>query len=130
ASGTCPGAGRWCRAVGLGGGVERHGWRETRPAGAALAVPRPAPPPDPNHVTCFSSSTPRGGLTRSPSLLDSRLHHHVQHVRLRGRIRRRIGHLEAVHPQYVAGAGLVGVALDAVVEVLERARLALLQSLV
>ena len=29
----------------VGGGVERHGWRETRPAGAALAVPRQATPP-------------------------------------------------------------------------------------
>ena len=29
----------------VGGGVERHGWRETRPAGAAVAVPRQPTPP-------------------------------------------------------------------------------------
>ena len=29
----------------VGGGVERHGWRETRPAGAAFAVPRRPTPP-------------------------------------------------------------------------------------
>ncbi|MDR6093839.1 hypothetical protein QE373_001136 [Stenotrophomonas sp. SORGH_AS321] len=42
------------RAVGLGGGVERHGWRETRPAGAAFAVPHPAPPPGPLPAAAFT----------------------------------------------------------------------------
>ena len=36
---------------GVGGGVERQGWRETRPAGAASVVPHQPLPPGPNHRT-------------------------------------------------------------------------------
>ena len=45
ATGTC----QRVRAVGLGGGVERHGWRETRPAWTQF-LPSPAQPhrPPPN----------------------------------------------------------------------------------
>ena len=50
------------RVVGVCGGVERQGWRETRPAGAAFAVPHtPLPPGRPTQ-----SSTPatRGSAVR------------------------------------------------------------------
>ena len=52
------------RAVGLGGGVERHGWRETRPAWMQ-SLPSPAQPHRPAQPRRWLFRQPRGGFTRS-----------------------------------------------------------------
>ena len=49
----------------------RHGWRETRPAGAALAVPRTAPPAGPDQGCCFEA-TREGVLPVRPHLTPRR----------------------------------------------------------
>ncbi|NIJ68670.1 hypothetical protein FHY09_001097 [Xanthomonas sp. 60] len=47
-----------------GGGVERHGWREARPAGRGFCRPPPASPPRPSRKAAGTRPTTRGSAVR------------------------------------------------------------------